>query len=147
MAKENNGAPGNDGVTFEAIEESGVESFLQQVRTNGSATRIDPCQSGRRRFRKTGERKCEFSPYLRSGIAWSREPSSSFWSRFSKLTSNRGRTDTDRSERHMKRSSEWTRGSWKTKTKIIDLDCEPTWIHLHTAPMVDRRGRLEDLLL
>jgi len=32
MAKENNGAPGIDGVKFEAIEESGVESFLQQIR-------------------------------------------------------------------------------------------------------------------
>jgi RNA-directed DNA polymerase len=31
-AKENNGAPGIDGVTFEAIEESGVESFLKQIR-------------------------------------------------------------------------------------------------------------------
>jgi RNA-directed DNA polymerase len=32
MAKENNGAPGIDGVTFEAIEERGRESFLQQIR-------------------------------------------------------------------------------------------------------------------
>ena len=32
LAKKNNGAPGIDGVTFEAIEESGVESFLQQIR-------------------------------------------------------------------------------------------------------------------
>jgi RNA-directed DNA polymerase len=30
MAKGNNGAPGIDGVTFEAIEESGVEKFLTQ---------------------------------------------------------------------------------------------------------------------
>jgi RNA-directed DNA polymerase len=31
MAKSNNGAPGIDGVTFENIEESGVESFLKQI--------------------------------------------------------------------------------------------------------------------
>jgi RNA-directed DNA polymerase len=31
MAKSNNGAPGIDGVTFEAIEESGVEGFLKQT--------------------------------------------------------------------------------------------------------------------
>jgi RNA-directed DNA polymerase len=31
MAKKNNGAPGIDGVTFEAIEESGAESFLKQI--------------------------------------------------------------------------------------------------------------------
>jgi RNA-directed DNA polymerase len=31
MAKSNNGAPGIDGVTFQAVEESGVESFLQQI--------------------------------------------------------------------------------------------------------------------
>jgi RNA-directed DNA polymerase len=32
MAKKNDGAPGIDGVTFEAIEESGAASFLQQIR-------------------------------------------------------------------------------------------------------------------
>ena len=31
MAKSNDGAPGIDGVTFAAIEESGVESFLKQI--------------------------------------------------------------------------------------------------------------------
>src|SRR5215472_11284407 len=31
MAKSNDGAPGSDGVTFDAIEESGVESFLKQI--------------------------------------------------------------------------------------------------------------------
>jgi len=33
MAKKNNGAPGIDGVTFEAIEEAGLETFLEQIRT------------------------------------------------------------------------------------------------------------------
>lgn len=32
MAKSNNGAPGIDGVTFAAIEQSGVEEFLEQIR-------------------------------------------------------------------------------------------------------------------
>jgi RNA-directed DNA polymerase len=31
VARSNNGAPGIDGVTFEAIEESGKESFLKQI--------------------------------------------------------------------------------------------------------------------
>src|ERR1700757_53259 len=32
LAKENNGAPGSDGVTFAAIEATGVEAFLAQLR-------------------------------------------------------------------------------------------------------------------
>src|SRR3954463_15965014 len=31
LAKKNNGVPGIDGVTFEAIEESGVAAFLKQI--------------------------------------------------------------------------------------------------------------------
>jgi RNA-directed DNA polymerase len=54
MAKSNNGAPGIDGVTFEAIEESGAESFLNRYGMNWSPTRIGPCGHGRRRFRRTG---------------------------------------------------------------------------------------------
>src|SRR5208337_4160038 len=33
MARKNNGAPGIDGVTFAAIEQSGVEEFLLQIRS------------------------------------------------------------------------------------------------------------------
>ena len=32
LAQANNGAPGSDGVTFEAIEASGVDAFLEQLR-------------------------------------------------------------------------------------------------------------------
>ena len=31
LAKKNDGAPGSDGVTFEAIEAQGVEAFLEQI--------------------------------------------------------------------------------------------------------------------
>ncbi len=34
LAKKNNGAPGIDGVSFEAIKGAGVESFLEQLRTD-----------------------------------------------------------------------------------------------------------------
>ena len=32
MAKKNNGAPGIDGVTFEAIQEAGLDDFLTVIR-------------------------------------------------------------------------------------------------------------------
>ena len=32
-AKENDGAPGIDGVTFEDIEKSGLENFLEQIQS------------------------------------------------------------------------------------------------------------------
>jgi RNA-directed DNA polymerase len=42
MAKQNNGAPGSDGVTFEAIEERGTAAFLQELRQELEAQSYRP---------------------------------------------------------------------------------------------------------
>src|SRR5213592_1072019 len=102
MTKKNDGAPGIDGVTFEVIEESGAESFLQQIRDELIHNTYRPMRLRKKEIPKDGE-KSEFSRFLPSVIAWSREHSSSSWNRSLKRTSKQDRTDTDRNERHMKR--------------------------------------------
>jgi len=56
MAKKNDGAPGIDGVTFEAIEESGVESFLRQIRDELITTRYWPMRARKKEIPKDGGR-------------------------------------------------------------------------------------------
>src|SRR5271170_114622 len=57
MAKKNNGAPGMDGVTFEAIEESGVEMFLQQIRDELVTNTYRPSAVRRKEIPKEGGNK------------------------------------------------------------------------------------------
>jgi RNA-directed DNA polymerase len=57
MAKKNNGAPGIDGVTFEAIEESGVESFLQQIQDELVSNRYRPMAVRKKEIPKNGGNK------------------------------------------------------------------------------------------
>lgn len=52
MAKRNNGAPGIDGVTFEAIEAKGVESFLQEVRDEMVSGTYRPTRNRRKEIPK-----------------------------------------------------------------------------------------------
>ena len=55
LAKKNNGAPGIDGVTFEAIEARGVEAFLEQLRDElARRTRIGPLRARRQEIPKDG---------------------------------------------------------------------------------------------
>jgi RNA-directed DNA polymerase len=54
LAKKNNGAPGIDGVTFEAIEQSGVAAFLQQIRDELAAHTYRPMRNRRQEIPKDG---------------------------------------------------------------------------------------------
>jgi hypothetical protein len=54
MAKSNNGAPGLDGVTFEAIEESGAESFLTQIREELVTNTYRPMRARKKEIPKDG---------------------------------------------------------------------------------------------
>ena len=52
MAKQNKGAPGIDGVTFEAIEERGVEAFLEEIREQLVAGTYWPTRNRRKEIPK-----------------------------------------------------------------------------------------------
>jgi RNA-directed DNA polymerase len=54
MAKSNNGAPGIDGVTFAAIEQSGVEGFLEQIRDELVEFRYLPLAARKKEIPKDG---------------------------------------------------------------------------------------------
>ena len=54
MARSNNGAPGIDGVTFQAIEEGGAEAFLAQIRTELVANTYRPMPARKKEIPKDG---------------------------------------------------------------------------------------------
>jgi len=57
MAKNNDGAPGIDGVTFEAIEESGRESFLKQIQDELVQDTYQPMRVRKKEIPKDGGTK------------------------------------------------------------------------------------------
>jgi hypothetical protein len=134
MAKINDGAPGVDGVTFEAIAESGVESFLKQIKGELVNNTYRSMPVRKKEIPKDGARRSAFSRSPRSAIGWSRERSSSSWSQSWKLISNRGRMATVRNEQPEQRFSGLTKRLCKERHVSSILTCEPTWIWLHTAP-------------
>jgi RNA-directed DNA polymerase len=54
MARSNDGAPGIDGVTFAAIEPSGVESFLEQIREELVTNTYRPMRARKKEIPKDG---------------------------------------------------------------------------------------------
>src|SRR6516225_4459835 len=57
MARSNNGAPGIDGVTFDAIEESGGESFLKQIQDELVHEAYQPMRVRKKEIPKDGGTK------------------------------------------------------------------------------------------
>src|ERR1035438_9039671 len=57
MARENDGAPGSDGVTFAAIEESGVDGFLDEIRNELVEFRYRPLAVRKKEIPKDGGKK------------------------------------------------------------------------------------------
>jgi RNA-directed DNA polymerase len=57
VAKKNDGAPGIDGVTFEVIEEGGVETFLKQIRDELVLGTYRPMRNRRKEIAKDGGKK------------------------------------------------------------------------------------------
>jgi RNA-directed DNA polymerase len=57
MARSNNGAPGIDGVAFQAIEEGGTEGFLVQIRDELVTNTYRPMAARRKEIPKDGGRK------------------------------------------------------------------------------------------
>src|SRR5262249_53318244 len=54
LAEENDGAPGVDGITFEAIEARGVEVFLEQIRDELVGRTYKPVPARRQEIPKDG---------------------------------------------------------------------------------------------
>jgi RNA-directed DNA polymerase len=69
MARSN---PGIDGVTFEAIEESGAESFLVQIRDELVANTYRPMPARKKEIPKDGSKKVASFRFPQSVTAWSR---------------------------------------------------------------------------
>jgi hypothetical protein len=95
MAKENDGAPGVDGVTFEAIEAQGADALIEQLRKELIG------RKGRKYPRKGAKfASFRFPPFA---IGWCKGRSSSYWSLFSRRTFNRARLDTAPKRQRMTR--------------------------------------------
>ena len=125
MARQNDGAPGVDGVTFEAIEAQGVGSLLEPLRDELIRRVYQPLPARRQEIPKDGA-KSAFFRYRRSGIGWCKVRSSSYSNLSSRRTSNRDRLDIGPSGQLMTRSSGSLRQSSNGRRAFSTLICAPT---------------------
>ncbi len=80
LAKQDNGAPGIDGVTFAAIEAAGAwRRFWRNCGANWSHAPTGHCGTDASRSRKTAARSASWG-FRRFGTAWCKARSNSSWS-------------------------------------------------------------------
>ena len=114
LAKENEGAPGSDGVTFEAIEAQGVEAFLAQIADELVERSYVPLPARRQEIPKDGGKVRVLSiPSIRDRVV--RVRSNSYWNLSSRQTSSRGRLDTVPAGQLTKRWTVWREPSFSRK--------------------------------
>jgi RNA-directed DNA polymerase len=115
LAKKNDGAPGIDGVTFAAIEESGVDAFLEQIRDDLVSGKYVPMRNRKKEIPKDGGKKVRVLgiPTIRDRVV--RVRSCSSWNQSSRPAFNRARSGTDRDGRHMKQWTGWKKRSRKAR--------------------------------
>jgi len=111
MAKRNDGAPGSDGVTFDAIEERGRESFLKQIQDELVQGTYPPMRVRKKEIPKDGGTKVRVLsiPAIRDRVVQGAlklvlEPI---------FEANFQSGPYDRRGQLMKRYSKWTKRSWK----------------------------------
>jgi len=68
LAKKNNGAPGVDGLTFEAIEEAGFEDFLSEIRDELVSGTYLPISNRRKRYQGEGKVRILGIPAIRDRV-------------------------------------------------------------------------------
>jgi RNA-directed DNA polymerase len=127
MAKSNDGAPGIDGVTFAAIEESGVDSFLRQIRDELVTNTYRPMRARKKEIPKDGGKVRVLSiPAIRDRVVQGAlklilEP-------IFEADFQPGRMDTVRNGQRIKRGTGWHRQLWRARRESSTLTCEPTSI-------------------
>ena len=78
LAKKNDGAPGSDGVTFEAIEAQGVEAFLGQIADELVGRTYVPLPARKQEIPKDGGKVRAPFQFRRSATGWCKARSSSY---------------------------------------------------------------------
>jgi RNA-directed DNA polymerase len=103
LVKRKGGAPGSDGVTFEAIEAAGVDTCLAQLRDELAARTYRPLRNRRVEIPKDDGKRVRVLgiPAIRDRVV--QGGSNSSWSRSLKRASPMGRTGIDRSGQRTRR--------------------------------------------